>query len=241
MIKIKKRFIISLLCIIFIITSLIGIIFIKNVNAILSTDFNNPSIVENIDNSGGSEFTTIDNIKVQNDLYGVSIIQASDTDWIRCSGFNFNLLKDSIINGIEVQIDDWAQMAFAQDVYLVLNSDTIGIDKEIGTWLSWVDNDIYRVYGSFNDMWNTELTDVDIESSTFGIQIFYNNTFILFPTTVSIDNIQIKVFYTEKDNGNGNDIETNIDFIIILGILTLFSSIILILMFTIIITKKRGK
>ena len=166
----------------------------------LETDFQNPTIVENILNNGGSHFYGLTYIKRQNDRYAyASIPPITNTKWVRCSGFDFNLPDNSIIEGIEVQIDDFdgfLNEILAQDIYLVLNGVKIGIDKESGTPIGTADTDTYRVYGNPTDMWNTELTQIDIESSTFGMQIFYYNpsTFISFD--VNIDNIQIKIYYS---------------------------------------------
>jgi len=203
----------------------------------LSTDFQNPNIVENIDNEG-LNFDYLYNVKIQNDKWAWSSLPSqTNTNWLRCTDFNFNLPDNSIINGIIIQIDDFdgfLNVILAQDIYLVLNEIKIGIDKESGSQIGTYDNDIYRIYGSSTDMWNTELTKLDIESSTFGLQIFYYNQNIYIFADVLVDNIQIKIYYYISEP----EPEINIDFIIIFSLLTIFSIMILILMFTILIIKK---
>ena len=172
----------------------------------LETDFQNPTIVENINNNGGVSFIGLDYVKIQNDRHAhATLPPIKHTKWIRCSGFNFNLPDNSIIEGIEVQIDDFDGIfndILAQDIYLVLNGVKIGIDKESGTPIGTADTDTYRVYGNPTDMWNTELTQIDIESSTFGVQIFYYNPSTFVSWDVNIDNIQIKVYYSIVDDDN---------------------------------------
>jgi len=169
-----------------------------------NTDFQNPTIVENI--GAGMLFYQLSMVKNQNDNYAwCNILPITNTKWIRCTDFDFSLPDNSIIEGIEVQIDDFDGFfneVLAQDIYLVLNGVKIGIDKESGNPIGTSDTDTYRIYGSSIDMWSTELTKVDIESSTFGVQIFYYNpnTFISF--MVNVDNIQIKVFYYISDDDN---------------------------------------
>jgi len=172
----------------------------------LSTDFQNPNIVENIDNNRGMVFSFLYNAKIQNDQYANSLILSlRNTDWIRCTDFNFNLPDDSTIEGIKVQIDDFNGFGndiLAQDIYLVLNGIKIGIDKESGTPIGTSDTDTYRIYGSPIDIWSTELTQNDIESSTFGIQIFYHNPSPFISFQVNVDNIQIKIYYSTDDYDN---------------------------------------
>lgn len=168
----------------------------------LDTNFQNPNIIENIDNRG-SDFYQLANVKIQNDQYAYSNIPSRRvSNWIRCTDFDFNLPDNSIIEGIEVQIDDYSVFLngiFAQDIYLVLNGIKIGIDKESGSSIGYFDTDTYRVYGNPTDIWNTELTQIDIESSTFGIQIFYWNTNSFMSNIVNIDNIQINIYYSTDD------------------------------------------
>lgn len=171
-----------------------------------NTDWLNPTIVDNIYNNGGILFYQLSMVKTQNDNYAwCTILPLTNTRWIRCTAFDFSLPDNSIIEGIEVQIDDFDgffNTILAQDIYLVLNGIKIGIDKESGRSIGTSDTNTYRVYGSPTDMWNTELTQIDIESSTFGVQIFYYNpsTFISFD--VYVDNIQIKVYYSISDDDN---------------------------------------
>ena len=172
----------------------------------LETNFKNPTIVKNIDNNGGIRFSQLPYVKIQNDKYAYANIPSiSYTKWLRCTDFDFNLPDNSIIEGIEVQIDDFNGFLndiLAQDIYLVLNEVKIGIDKEGGTSIGTADTDTYRVYGNPTDMWNTELTQIDIENSTFGVQIFYYNPSTFIGFDVNIDNIQIKVYYSISDIDN---------------------------------------
>lgn len=169
-----------------------------------NTDWLNPTIVENIDNNGGMSLYSLFNVKNQNDQYAyITLPPLAKTKWIRCTGFGFDLPDNSVIEGIEVQIDDFDGMfnsILAQDIYLVLNDAKIGIDKESGTPIGTTDTDTYRVYGSPTDIWNTELTQTDIEGSTFGVQIYYRCIFEF--SDVNIDNIQIKVYYSISDDDN---------------------------------------
>jgi len=212
---------------------------IKNVYANNSeTSFQNPNIVENIDYNEGMNFEFLSFVKLQNDKYSfVYLLPMRYSNWLRCTDFNFNLPDNSIIKGIKVQIDDfngYYDYILVQDIYLVLNGIKIGIDKEIGTPIGTSDTDTYRVYGSSIDIWNTELSKSDIESSTFGLQILYYNSHTFIEFNVNIDNIQIKIYYSISEP----EPELNIDFIIIFNLLAIFSIMILILMFTIIIIKK---
>jgi len=170
----------------------------------LETDFKNPTIVENI--GAGMLFYQLSMVKNQNDNYAwCNILPLTNTKWIRCTDFDFSLPDNSIIEGIEVQIDDFDGVfneILAQDIYLVLDGVKIGIDKESGSPIGISDIDVYRVYGSPTDIWDTELTQIDIESSTFGVQIFYYNPNPFMTFMVNIDNIQIKVYYSISDDDN---------------------------------------
>jgi len=239
----KYKFRLLKLSFIIIILSLIGTLYIKNIYANNSeTSFQNPNIAENIDNDNGIDFTYLDFVKIQNDQYTHNQLpNQENTNWLRCTDFSFNLPDNSIINGIKVQIDDYSgifNVILAQDIYLVLNEIKIGIDKESGSTIGTSDTDTYRVYGSSTDLWNTELTQNDIESSTFGIQIFYHNPSIYLTQDVFVDNIQIKIYYSISEPEPEPEPEINIDFIIIFSLLGIFSIMILILLFSILLIKK---
>ena len=173
---------------------------IKNIYGTNSeTDFQSGSIAENIDKNSNSDFIYTYRALTQDDIYALSQIpQYQYSNWLRITDFNFNLPDNSIINGIEVQIDDWGFFMYAIDCYLVLNGNSIGIDKETSTSLKTFDDDTYRTYGSSTDMWNTELIKSDIESSTFGFQISYENKGFLM-NNVAVDHIQIKIYYSIPD------------------------------------------
>lgn len=241
----KFIIVIYILLLIFLIPMKLNINDLSNLNLKLSdsnTNFQNPNIVENIDNDFGIEFYDLFCVKTQNDYYGhADLLPQENTDWVRCTDFNFNLPDNSIIKGIIVQIDDYDGFfdnVLAQDIYLVLNGYRIGIDKESGNPIGTSDTDTYRAYGNSNDIWNTELTKLDIESSTFGVQIFYHSTDTFIMWNVFIDNIQIQIHYSISEPEPEPEPEINIDFIIIFSLLGFFSIMILILMFTILIIKK---
>jgi len=226
----KHKFI--LLGLSFIILFLFGNLYIRNVYA-TDTGFLSGSIVESIDNGYPYEWINPYKALTQNNIYTNSYLVLSiNTDWLRITDFNFDLTDNSIIKGIEVQIDDFgSQSVYAIDCYLVINGNSIGIDKETYTFIGLTDTDTYRTYGSSTDMWNTELSQSDIKSSTFGFQIFYKSESFCFSF---VDHIQIKVYYIESEN----DIKPNIDFIIIFSLLGIFLIMILILLFSILLIKK---
>jgi len=226
----KYKFRLLKLSFIIIILSLIGTLYIKKVYGNSDTGFLSGSIAESIDNDNTPEFVAPYEALTQNDIYAEIYIPPSlKTDWLRITDFNFNLPDNSIIEGIEVQIDDYG-FVYTLYCYLVLNGNSIGINKETYIMIPSTDTDTYRTYGSSTDIWNTELTKFDIENSTFGFQICYNSGYFAL-----VDHIQIKIYYSISEPEP--EPEPNIDFIIIFGLISIFSIMILILLFSILLIK----
>lgn len=188
----------------------------NNIKISSDTGFQSPNIAENIDNEGSPDFYLPYYAKIQDDIYTVCEISPYGiSDWIRVSKFGFSSPEGSIINGIEVQIDDYGVLLKAWDIYLVLDNSIIGDDREDGTTIKISDTDIYRSYGGGTDMWETSLIDSDIEKDTFGVQIYYKNDGFM-GSGVYVDHIQIKVYYTITENGVITNWEGIIIFLVIM-------------------------
>lgn len=93
------------------------------------------------------------------------------SDWLRASNFGFtttDVPSGATIEGIEVQVSTANGYSTNVDsaIYLRKTSGQVGDNKASATNWGGV-----RTYGATNDTWNAGLTDTDIVSSDFGVDV----------------------------------------------------------------------
>jgi hypothetical protein len=111
------------------------------------------------------------------------------TYFLRCTGFNFQNLPDTI-SGIEVKVNA-RRYGRAQDetIQLCLNEDLIGDN------LSTPDIAPEKVYGGSTNLWGTGLIKEDISNSTFGFTLrFQAHRSWPHKDPVLIDAIQMRIW-----------------------------------------------
>ncbi|KKL75966.1 hypothetical protein LCGC14_2049620, partial [marine sediment metagenome] len=168
----------------------------------LTTDyFNNVSgtctvkVRFNGTNPSSSFSLDIDQLRVN---YSVPIV-ASNTDWLRLTGFGFDIPTEATsIDGIIVEIDRYAQNSNStrdKSIRLWLTSSPVGDDKKTALWWDTIDDDVNNTYGALDDNWGAAgLSASDINSAGFGIEISAEN--VGSTNTAYIDHVRIKIYYT---------------------------------------------
>lgn len=154
----------------------------------------------------GSDFSwnNISNITSSNDnrasASAVALLLSGTTDYLKATGFGFNISPQASISGITVEIEKSGNniggLATIQDyrVRLVKNNSITGDNKATNT--DWVASDGYFTYGGSTDLWGTTWSVSEINSGDFGIAVSaqVNGIIGLLPTA-RIDHIQITVHY----------------------------------------------
>jgi len=145
--------------------------------------------------------------QTQNDFDSYSEISTGDyTDYLRATNFSVDIPAGATIDGIEVRYDKWrAGGGFGEEIrdnhiYLVKSGSVIGgCTDKADTSTNWPtsDTDTYTNYGAAADLWNCNLTESDVEDSTFGVELSAQCVGGFLTAASRVDHVQIKVYYTE--------------------------------------------
>jgi hypothetical protein len=126
---------------------------------------------------------------------------ASNTQYLKCTNFNFAVPAGATVNGITVEAELAEQDGFGGTVDLavrIVKGGTIGsTDKSRAGSFHWPspDSGTYVTYGSSSDLWGETWAYSDINSSTFGfaIRAQYAGAKTFKPR---VDHVRITVTYT---------------------------------------------
>ncbi|MGA2418146.1 MAG: hypothetical protein ABSF55_02825, partial [Candidatus Staskawiczbacteria bacterium] len=157
------------------------------------------------------------NAQTSNDVYAVATSAGpgpQPTHYLKATNFGFSIPTGATINGIEVKVERDTTSTSVKDngVYLVKNTGLTGTDHSItsssasgftscsspatgtGCWLQ--NTETIVTYGSSTDLWGTTWTPSDINNTATGIVFSASRTAGSNSRTISVDNINIKVYYT---------------------------------------------
>ena len=112
-------------------------------------------------------------IKTSKDLLHIARDPRHDivdkTYYLRVTNFNFNYIPD-IVSGIEVRLSTNRYGRITDDtVQLCLANDLIGDNQ------ATLDLNPIKLYGSEDNLWNTSLTKIDLQNSSFGLTIRFKS------------------------------------------------------------------
>lgn len=194
--KIKSLFIVSILLII--------LLFNSSFVLTIDTGFLSPNIVESIYINRNPIWAFKDNCKIQSDTYAtINLRSFQESSLLRVINFGFSI-PNSIINGIEVEIDKYSLAYGFEDskVRLVKLGNYVGNNYAKG-FVKWntTDTDTYTSYGGATDTWSSELTYSDVNDASFGVEISCMNVGLL-SSYAYIDHIRIKIYYTIEEEDN---------------------------------------
>ena len=165
------------------------------------TGWKSPTQYNKEDYDSGFDWTNDRFIRSQDDAWASSskaFGSPHQSDWVIGFDFEFNIPEGSVIDGIEVRYDKHTSTGDAKDydLYLRTSSGRTGTDHadEVSDY-DGSDTDTYTLYGSSSDDWDAGLSVSDINSEGFGVDLssWMYGTF----TTVKVDHVQIKVYYSE--------------------------------------------
>ena len=127
---------------------------------------------------------------------GTMVALGAYTDYLVVTGFGFALPPGAIISGIVVDIERSDAFRRTADYSIrIVKNGAIGVSEHSSS-AGYRMNDSYQSYGSSGDLWGEAWTDVDINSSGFGIAIAAQRSVGGGgPTAGKVNDVQITVFY----------------------------------------------
>jgi alpha-tubulin suppressor-like RCC1 family protein len=164
-----------------------------------TTGPNNPSSA--ISSGGGTvAWTSPTNVYASdNSRASVSLGKGVISQYLQATGFGFTIPTTATINGIQVDIERYANNTLIRDNSLkLIKNGNISGDETADTATGWPSSDTYKSYGGNTDLWGLTWTPTDINSSNFGVALDIKNnktgsgaTYIGY-----VDHIRITVYYT---------------------------------------------
>jgi hypothetical protein len=151
-------------------------------------------------------WTNPNNAKVSDDVYATSSVgpdTEGGTEKLYASNFGFAIPTGATIDGIKVEVEKKSQnntgIRHAHDlnVFIVKADGTYGSEDKADTVTLWPTIEAYKSYGGATDKWSDSWTEANIEDSDFGV-VFSAVANSDRNITLSIDHIQITVYYTEQ-------------------------------------------
>ncbi len=141
------------------------------------------------------------NAAVSDDNRAINTIDLANsgdyTDYLQATGFGFTIPTNSLIDGIEVEVErsDLGSKARDYSIRIVKNGVIKNQDKAANQ--GWPSNDTYRTYGGNTDLWGETWTPADINASNFGFAIAaYRQGGGNGSSFARIDHIRITVYYS---------------------------------------------
>jgi|GEM_PF-2710589 len=151
-------------------------------------------------NGGSYAWSGLNNVGASDDSHAQADGRSgSITEYLKCTGYNFNIPTDAIITGIELSIElhsESNRYFYDNFVHLVKNNTVqTATNKGTGTDLR-ANSDMVLSYGAPTDLWGGSWTPADFNSTSFGAAFAaqrgnFNNT-----GTVFVDTMPITVHYT---------------------------------------------
>lgn len=190
--------------IVFTVGIILGFLIAFSVHAAHAADtgwLQSSSIVDQLsDCANGNTWGTTSNAATSNNTYatvGVGVLKPAS----RClfaTQFNASIPSGATINGIEARREAKATTGggTVQDarIKLIVAGTASGNNRATGT--TYTTTDVVETVGSATDLWGLTLSDTDVTASNFGIELGVAGSALTGNRTVSIDDLEIKIYYT---------------------------------------------
>jgi hypothetical protein len=176
------------------------------------TGWVSPGTVVSDDTVGSFAWSNPSNAKTSNDSDASASPLASDaeydSEYLKATNFGLAVPVGSTIDGIEVEIEmscgyDFGTQPTENEVKIVKSDGGIGsTNRATGANIPGSDSSVS--YGGSSDLWGETWSSTDINDIDFGV-VFSGTTYSdPFGQIISVDHIQIKVYYTESSGTEAN-------------------------------------
>jgi len=180
--------------------------------------WNNGSVYANSNHpSGVVSWITPEAAELSDDIYSLAIVDYDQyTHYLKVTDFGFEIPAESVINGIEVEIERKAQnfsipqntdcFVVDQDIRIVKNNNICSQNLACNNvpadnWLNRIaGSDDIVCYGGDSNIWGESWTYDDINSSGFGVAVAVRNPYEtgFYPSSIAmIDRVRIRISYSE--------------------------------------------
>jgi hypothetical protein len=144
------------------------------------------------------------NILSSDDSYANVPGNAGYTCILFASNFNLGIPSGATIDGVEVRIEK--RRGGSEDIVdaaVGINDSAWGGETASSNYAdtstNWSSSDTYTTYGGPTNLWGlVNLTPDTLNSTTLGVVFRARNIFVDYGSTPYVDNIQMKVYYTEN-------------------------------------------
>lgn len=178
------------------------------------TGWLNPSTGANNASVGNAAWSSPTNVVSNNGAESTCTVVPNfaafdEAQWLVATNFGASVPSGATIDGIEIQVDARQRSNVSNQgptqVYTQLwnAGAAIGSDQGATESGSWVYNtSAFKTYGGSANVWGASLTDTIVNGSGFGVAWRYRRTSAESSYNVSVDVIQIKIYYTEAGSGS---------------------------------------
>jgi hypothetical protein len=155
---------------------------------------------------GNDTWTNPTNAQGANDAsyatVGFSVDTTNQSDNLKCTNYGFSssdVPVGATINGIEVVVRNKTSLATTfpgslTTIKIVKGGTIQTTNRGPGSNLTTSDRD--DTYGGSSDLWGTTWSQSDIVASGFGVSVTYSDGISIGSRTISVDSVQIRVYYT---------------------------------------------
>ena len=202
--------------------SLHYLLFLPGTAIALTSGPNNPSSAADDTSFGSYSWSTPSNVYTSNNSYASVTFPAgatgTDSYYLKVTGFGFSIPSGATINGIQVDIERYANYGGTQRwvederVRIVKGGTIMSTQDKAKTGTKWpvLAGEAYTSYGSSSDLWGETWTYSDINSANFGVAIAAERNGATTSNAVIayIDHVRITVTYTPAFSTNYRSIGT---------------------------------
>lgn len=164
-----------------------------------STGANSPTSAANNVSIGSVPWGGTGNTTTSNNsrATATSLILGDVSNYLVCTGFNFDIPTTAVICGVRVEIEKSGAglLQSVQDHSIRLTQGGLISGNNYAVGGNWPTTDTYFSYGGPANLWGLALTPAMISSPTFGVAISANLSGSLILPSARIDHVRITVFY----------------------------------------------
>lgn len=147
------------------------------------------------------------NATTSNNSYSTCVLPADGlTNGLKLTNFGFSIPAGATIWGIEVTVEAKASGATIQNhgASIVKGGSTDYSNSTHTGGTNLITSDANYTYGSSGDLWANSWTVADINSSGFGVELYFKETSEFSSRTVSVDAVSITVYYAISGAATSN-------------------------------------
>lgn len=155
-----------------------------------------PGTVENASGAGSVAWTSPALAATSNDSRASAPLELDEqTQYLKATGFCFNLPGDAVITGITVGIEGYADADSVKDIEVKLVVGGTISGNNLATTTDLPDSESTRTYSTTPSGWGVTVTALDINDAGFGAAVRYRN-YNASTRTVYVDAISIAIAFT---------------------------------------------